>query len=631
MLQMIHDKASGIFVTVVLGALAVVFIFWGTHLDLMTTQTYAAKVNGDQIPIEEVRKLYQRQLNQFESRSPDALPAALKDQLRTNTIESFIRHQLLLQRTANLHYRISQADVTRELESEPAFQVGGKYSAEFALRRLLAAQETPASYEKQIRQTLQVTQLQDGIAGSQFMTPNELARAAALHFEQRELSYAVVPVARYLAGITLTDTDVTTYYDAHKSDYQTQETVTLEYVELKRDDLAAQQAVTEADLRKYYEDNKDKYGQKERRRARQILIAAAEPAADAVASKRALDLYAKLEGGADFAALARQFSDDSDTKEAGGDLGWQERNGNVVAAVDDAIFSMQAHEVRAPIKSKYGYHIVELDAVEAGKQKTFAEARAEIELEYRKGAADRDFGERQEKLSETAYTHSGDLAAVAQTMHLEVHRIPDFTRNAGGGPFAANRAVINAAFGEEVLSGSNSDPIPIADGDVVVLRASGHKSAEPRPLAEVRADIVTRLQVQGARRKAREAGDAVLATLDQGAVWDQALLSAGLTSTARQSIVRLDATLPGEVRDVLFAAPRPQPGRVVYRGVEQPNGDYALIAFSAIRDGSSSEAPDQRAQRIRELTARLGVGDTSAYVAELERTAKIERNLKALE
>ncbi len=631
MLQTIHDKASGIFVTVVLGALAVVFVFWGTHLDLMTAQTYAAKVNGEKIPIEEVRKIYQRQLNQFEGRTHDELPAALKEQLRTNAIESFIRHQILLQRTAELRYRIGQADVLRELASEPAFQIDGKYSPDLALSRLLAMQETPASYERTIRQTLQVTQLQDGVAVSQFMTPSELARAAALGLEQREVSYAVVPVARYAAAVAPTEAESASYYDAHKNDYQTQESVALEYVELKRDDLAAGQMVTDALLHRYYDDNKDRYGQKERRRARQILIAASQPADDAAASKKAADIHAKLKGGADFAALAKQFSDDTDTREAGGDLGWQERNGNVVAAVDDAIFSMQPAALHAPIKSKYGYHIVQLDAIEAGKQKTFEEARAEIEPEYRKVAADRDFGERQEKLSDIAFSQSTDLAGVAQAMHLEIRRVPEFTRSAGGGPFAANQAIITAAFSDEVLNGSNSEPIPIADGDVVVLRSSGHRSAAPRPLADVRADIVTRLKREGARRKARETGDAVLASLEQGAVWDQALTSAGLTPTPRQSIARTDATLPAEVRDLLFAAPRPQAGRVVYRGVEQASADYALIAFSAIRDGSSSEALEHRTGRTRELMARLGIGDMAAYVAELERTGKIERNPKALE
>ena len=631
MLQTIHDKASGIFVTVVLGALAVVFVFWGTHLDLMTAQTYAAKVNGEKIPIEEVRKIYQRQLNQFEGRTHDELPAALKEQLRTNAIESFIRHQILLQRTAELRYRIGQADVLRELASEPAFQIDGKYSPDLALSRLLAMQETPASYERTIRQTLQVTQLQDGVAVSQFMTPSELARAAALGLEQREVSYAVVPVARYAAAVAPTEAESASYYDAHKNDYQTQESVALEYVELKRDDLAAGQMVTDALLHRYYDDNKDRYGQKERRRARQILIAASQPADDAAASKKAADIHAKLKGGADFAALAKQFSDDTDTRESGGDLGWQERNGNVVAAVDDAIFSMQPAALHAPIKSKYGYHIVQLDAIEAGKQKTFEEARAEIEPEYRKVAADRDFGERQEKLSDIAFSQSTDLAGVAQAMHLEIRRVPEFTRSAGGGPFAANQAIITAAFSDEVLNGSNSEPIPIADGDVVVLRSSGHRSAAPRPLADVRADIVTRLKREGARRKARETGDAVLASLEQGAVWDQALTSAGLTPTPRQSIARTDATLPAEVRDLLFAAPRPQAGRVVYRGVEQASADYALIAFSAIRDGSSSEALEHRTGRTRELMARLGIGDMAAYVAELERTGKIERNPKALE
>jgi len=630
MLQKIHDHMKGIVTVVLFGILAIVFIFWGTRLDTMSTDTYAARVNGEKIPIEEVRRAYQEQQAQFERQLQGDLPDALKQQLRDNVMTAYIHQQLLLERTHDLHYRVSKDDVLRAYRSQEAFQIDGKFNAELALRRLQVARITPAQWEADTRNSMQVTQLQDGVAVSQFLTPSEIARDAALSFEQRELSYAVIPAARYAAAITPADAEVDAYYQAHKGEFLTDETVALEYVELKRDDLAAQQAVTEADLRKAYEENKDRYIQKERRRARHILVRVAKPQDDAAAKKKAEEIYEKLKNGADFAALAKQYSDDPGSQSTGGDLGLQEKGG-FVQAFDDAVFSMQLHELHPPLKTEYGYHIIRLDEIEPAKQKSFEEARPELEAEYRRNAADRDFGEQQEKLADLAFSQSGDLSALATSMKLEIHRIPVFTRNAGGAPLGANKALITAAFSDDVLNGRNSEPIELTPGDVVVLRASGHKAAEPRPLADVRADIVKRLKDEGARRKAKEAGDAALANLAKGTVWDQALKAMDVAATPRQYVKRTDTTVPQEIRDELFSAPRPVAGQVVYRGVEVKGGDYALLAFSAMRSDASAETPAERANRIRELAARSGIGDMAAYTAEIERTAKIERNPKALE
>jgi peptidyl-prolyl cis-trans isomerase D len=630
MLQKIHDHMKGIVTVVLFGILAIVFIFWGTRLDTMSTQTYAARVNGEKISLEEVRRAYQEQTTQFERQVQGELPAALKEQVRDNVIEAYIHQQLLLQRTGKLHYRVSTEDVMRSYRSQEAFQIDGKFSPELALRRLQVARLTPAQWEANTRQSMQIAQLQDAVAVSQFVTPSEIAHAAALNFEQRELSFAVVPAARYAASINPSDADVNTYYQAHKGEFLSEETVALEYVELKRDDLAAQQTVTEADLRKYYEENKDRYTQKERRRARHILVRVAKPEEDVAAHKKADDLYQKLKAGADFAAFAKQFSDDPGSQTTGGDLGLQE-SGGFVKAFDDAVFSMQLHELHAPLKTEYGYHIIRLDEIAPAKQKTFEEARAELDAEYRRNGADRDFGERQEKLADLAFSQSGDLGALARQMNFEIRRIAQFTHSAGGAPLGANKAVITAAFSDDVLNGRNSEPIEIAPGDVVVLRASGHKAAEPRPLADVRADIVAQLKNERGRRAAQEAGDAALAILNKGTVWDQALKDLDIAPSARQYVKRSDTTLPQELRDALFKAPRPQGGRVVYRGVAVTGGDYALLAFSGVRDDSSAEAATERANRIRELAARSGIGDMAAYTAELERNASIERNPKALE
>jgi peptidyl-prolyl cis-trans isomerase D len=630
MLQKMHDHMKGIVTVVLFGLLAVVFIFWGINRDVVSVQSYAVKVNGKKFAAEEVRKAYQEQLLKLERQFQGELPAAFKEQLRTNVLEGYVQNELLLQQTTKLHYRVGTDDVMRLFESLPEFQVDGKFNRDRALAILSMSQTTPAAWERQARETMQITQLQDGVIETQFVTPKELARLSAIKFEQRELSYAVLPAARFVAAIVPTEPEIQAYYEAHKSEFLTDETVALEYVELKRDDVAAQQAVTEEDLRKYYAENIDHYRQKERRRARHILVSVTRPEDDAAALKKANDLYQKLKDGADFAALAKQSSDDVTTQGAGGDLDWREAGG-LEAPVDDAIFGMQVNELHAPVKSRFGYHIIRLDGIEPAKQRSFEEVRAELEPEYRSKAGERDFGDRQEKLADLAFSQSGDLGAVAREMNLPIKQIAEFSRTKGGGALGDNKSIIEAAFSDDVLNGSNSEPKELAPGDVIVLRASGHKPAEPRPLADVRDTIVTRLKSAGARKLAKQAGDAILAKLNSGAVWDQALAASQLAPTARQYVPRTDTTLAPQLRETLFAAPRPQAGLVVYRGVEVNDGDYALLAFSGVRDGSAAETAEQRRGRVQELGARLGAGDVAAYASELERTADIERNAKALE
>jgi peptidyl-prolyl cis-trans isomerase D len=284
------------------------------------------------------------------------------------------------------------------------------------------------------------------------------------------------------------------------------------------------------------------------------------------------------------------------------------------------------------VKSRFGYHILQLDGVQPAKQQTFDEVRVDLEREYREKAGERDFGERQEKLADLAFSGTGgDLKSIANELKLEIKTVPEFSRTKGGGALGANKSIIYAAFSDDVLNGSNSEPKELAPGDVIVLRSSAHKAAVPRPVADVREAILTRLRNAGAVKEARAAGDALVAKLAAGAVWDQALAGLNLPPTPRAYVPRTDKALPPELRTALFAVPRPNPGQVVYRSVEVNGGDTAVFAFSAVRDGASGETAEQLSGRLKELAARLGNGDLAAYTAELEKSAKIERNAKALE
>ena len=106
--------------------------------------------------------------------------------------------------------------------------------------------------------------------------------------------------------------------------------------------------VTEAQIEQYYAKNKAQYSQPESRDVRHILVKT---------KKQADDLYAQLQGGADFAALAKQFSEDTGSKANGGKL--TITKGQTVAPFDATAFLLAKNAISRPVKTEFGYHIIQ--------------------------------------------------------------------------------------------------------------------------------------------------------------------------------------------------------------------------------------------------------------------------------
>src|SRR5262249_26843439 len=145
----------------------------------------------------------------------------------------------------------------------------------------------------------------------------------------------------------------------------------------------AAQTVSDADLHAAYEKAKNRLLIPEKRHARHILISGKD---DAAARALAEQVLAQVKAGKDFGELAKQYSQDPGSAQNGGDLGWAERT-SFVAPFADALFGMSVGEVKGPVKTQYGYHIIRLDEVQAGKGKTFEEARPDLEAQLRRDRA----------------------------------------------------------------------------------------------------------------------------------------------------------------------------------------------------------------------------------------------------
>lgn len=632
MLQKIRDKVSGWIASLFLGAIAVVFVFWGINFD-NAASTYAAKVNGEKISVDAVTRAWQQRQSQLQQMMRGELPEAMVKAQQKSIMDEFVRRSLLNQRAAELGYRVSDAALAQQIVSFPELQVDGKFSRDRYASLLRQQGRTEPQFEAELRADLAVRQIQNGVVDSAFVAPYELERRYALEKQEREVDYALIAAGSFAPQITVTDAQIQSWYDSHKNDYLLPETVDLQYVELTRARAESGVTVTEEALKDYYNQVKERFESPERRKARHILIAAGEGMDDAAAQKKAEELAAKAKAGADFSQLAKENSKDPGSAQQGGDLGWAQR-GTMVGPFEEALFAMQKDEIRGPIKTQFGYHVIRLDDIEAARVRPYEDVRTELEAEFRRDRSQTLFYDESQKLADKAFSSLTELDSVAKEFNLPVKTISGFTRQ-GGGELGAEPSVIEAAFSEDVLErGQNSALVTLGEDRAVVLRVANHKPAEPRALAEVRSQIETQLRTNAAREAAQKKGAEVLAKLQQGGAWSEVAAQAGLTPVGKRFIGRKDAVVPASVANAAFAATPTQVSETKphYASIATDDGNYAVLTVTNVRNGNASaESADERTQRRRVAERQMGNEEFMAYIAELEREADVVRNEKVFQ
>ncbi len=632
MLQKIRERISGPFAILFLGAIAVVFIFWGVQFESATTSA-AATVNGKDIPQEAVRRAWQDRQTELQTQLRNELPPEIVKSEQAKLVDEFIARELLVQRAHDSGYRVSDRELAESITRIPELQVDGKFSRDRYAMLLRQQGRSEPEFEQEFRRDLETSQLRNSIALSSFVTPGELRHRVELQGETRDVAYAVVPAASFAAQVQVTPADITAYYDKNKSQFMSQETVALQYLQLNLADIAAGVQVTEDGLKKYYEETAaERNAVPERRKAAHILIEAGSD--DAAAKKKAEAILARAKAGEDFAKLAQENSDDPGSKTAGGDLGWAPKEA-YVQPFSEALFAMKKGEISGLVKTQFGYHIIRLEDIEEPRVRDFDEVRAELEPEFRREQAQTLFYEKSQQLADESFASLSELDSVAKKLGMTVQSVEGFTRQ-GGGALGNDRKVIDAAFSNEVLQErQNSQPVPIGEDSVVVLRVTDHKPSTQLPLAQVQEQIVNRLREDKARAAATEAATALAKRINAGESLATAAASVGSTPAASQSVGRRGPTAEGaapmvpELLKAIFQAPRPAGAGKVSAGVATlASGDPAVFVVSAATPGSPASFGGNLAEQAQALASQNAAIEFDAYLTELRRTAKIKRNEK---
>lgn len=638
-IQALRDTLPKWVTGIILALLVVPFALWGINSYFTaSSDNSVATVNGDPIQPAEFQRAYQNQYSRMEQMYGQAFRPEMIDEkaLRQQTLDALVNQTLLTQQIAKDHYTVGDAQLVDAIQKMPAFQVNGKFSQQVYVATLAASNMTPDEFERRDRQGMVMGQMQSSIQSSAIATPAELSTELAARDQQRQIAYLLVSEKRFLDKAQASDADIEAYYKAHSAEFMTPEKVSLAYVELDEAELAKQvPPPSDADLQAQYQQQLDKYKQDETRKARHILITVkpGDAAADAAAKAKAEDILKQLKSGGDFAKLAAQYSQDPGSAKQGGDLGTVSR-GMMVKPFEDALFSIaKPGDIAGPVKTQFGYHLIQLESVQAAQVKPFAEVKAQILADYQKKAADDKYYALGEKLADTAYEHPQSLDEVSKQLNLPIQTVDDVTRDSGTF-VASNPDVRKAAFSEQVLTqGNNSEPIQLGPNHAVVIRVKGHTPSVAMPLAEVKDKIAAIVKQQHAAADAAKFTASLQDQLKKGQDPAAVAKAAGTgVSFVNSGFVSRDQKgVAPEILAAAFSAPQPAAGSRSYADVDL-GSDRAVLMVSAVKPGDTAGLTEQ--QRLADMSAlsrQDGSQEFAAYLAFLRQKAKVEVNTKNLD
>jgi peptidyl-prolyl cis-trans isomerase D len=541
-----------------------------------------------------------------------------------------VRDRVLAQRVQDAGYRASDDRVARSIRADENFQAGGEFDPNVYRALLTNAGIAPEQYEEQERVQLALGDLQNGIVNSTFLTPAEFRMYVELTRQQREVAYATFAVDAFAEGIEITDADIEAHYESNGASYMSEETVDFEYVEVSLADIAANTVVSEEELREYYDSERGLFETEEERRVRHILI---DESDEAAANARAEEILARLDAGESFEDLAAELSDDPGTRNQGGDLGRIVR-GMLPGAFEDAVFEMAEGEIRGPVRSDFGVHVIRLDAIEAGDTQSFENVRDDLLSQLRTQRAEDEFYEVANTLGDRAFYAEGDLAEIAADLMLPLVSVDGFSRTGDREMFDNSELIVQAAFSDSVLrEGRNSDLIELSEGDVMVLRVIEHHPSEQQPLDQVRDVIAGELRNARAAELARAGAEAFLTAAPATADEDLAALAQmhGGGWQARRWIRRDDALAPQQVVARVFALGRPEEVPV-WESVALLDGGEAIVALYDVEPGMAETiAREERDAQQRQLGEQAGLAELAAYAEAVRQDADVVITPEALD
>jgi peptidyl-prolyl cis-trans isomerase D len=600
----------------------------GTGADAASGDTIA-KVQGQDITAGEYRRTYQAQLQAYRSAYGGNMSEQLLKQLGIDQqiLQQMVDERAALAEADRLGIEANNEEVRQRIMSFPAFQENGMFIGDQRYQQLLRMQRPPmtaAEFESNVRRQLVIEKLRSSVTDWLAIADKELEQE--YHRRNNKVKLAVVSITAdtFRSQVTANDDEVATYFAAHSTDFKIPEKRKVRYLLIDIDAMRSKVVVPSADIERAYNSNIEQYTTPEQVRASHILLKT-EGKDDAAVKAAAEDVLKQAKAGADFAALAKKYSEDEASAKNGGDLDYFGK-GKMVPEFDQVAFTLEPGQVSDLVKTQYGYHVIKVVDKKPGTTRPLAEVRQQLNDQLAYERAQAQAADLAESLGKQI-SKPADLDKVAKAQGLAVQESGFFARDEpilglGPSPEAAAKAF-------DMKAGEVAGPLRASRGFVFETFVAKQDSYVPK-IDEVKDRVRDEVVKQKARDLSKQKAAEIAAKLKAAPDFEKAAKAAGVEAKTTDLIPR-DSPIPDvgaspAVDAVAFALPA--------GAVSDPIATATATAIVKVLEKvevSTDEWNNNKDRFREEVLSDRRNRFFSAYMSKAKQKMKIEVNREALQ
>ena len=408
--------------------------------------------------------------------------------------QQLVQQKILLDEAERLGIHVTNDDVRSYLQTGPAGQVlfpGGKFIGQDKYEQLIQQrfQTTVADFEDSVKDDIAIRRLESLITAGVTVSDKDVREAYRKNNIKIKFDYAVISSDDLSKSISPSDADLETFFKKNAARYATAvpEERTIKYFAFTPDQVPGGVAQpSQQEIQQYFNAHQSEYSVPEQARARHILIKVtpgADAKTDAAAKAKAEGLLKQIQGGANFADLAKKNSDDPGSKDSGGELGFAQR-GRMVPEFDNAIFTQKIGDSKI-VKTQYGYHIVQVEERQSAHTQSLSEVLPTIQatlIRQKSTAAQQAYAQ-----ALTSEAIKNGLEKTADAHHLQVVTAPPVSAQGVIAGLPDSTGLLTHAFQSKV--GDPAQSAPTGEG-FAIFQVAGITAAHAPTFADWKGHVL---------------------------------------------------------------------------------------------------------------------------------------------
>ena len=585
-IQGIRKSLDGIVVKFIVGIIIIAFvgsIGWSVFFSSSDVNIVAI-VDKQEIDINDLNYEMRSQDYYFQERFGDQDFKIDEETLQKVSIESLIRKASILNFMSESSLTITDNVAYHELSKDESFLEEGKFSLAKFEAMVRSQGYIPATYLKRIKEDIALGFWREGIGGGAFIMDKVIQENLRLAEQTRDIEFIKLDLDDILVKTTTSADGVKTFYENNNELFLTKKLVKVKYINLSASSLQSNIEIQEQDLKDEYTLYLENFDDSVRKTVSHLMINVDDETSLQEAISSANDISLKIQSGAIFAELVKEYSDDEGTKDTGGELGTTD--GSVFPPEFEKVLAeMTEGEVSNPVELEDSVHLLMLTKIQEPAPDTYEDKRETILSKIKEDLSNNKFVELLDEASDLTFSLN-ELESIAKELNLSVESLNYFSKEEA--PSDLNQtAILDLLFeNEEFISNQSLEILELEDGKAIILSLEDYQPERTKPFKEVEQEATTNYKTQLALSELDQLINDAIESLDKGSNLSLIAKGQNIELQNYKDLSRNTSLLSSSIIFDIFNLPRANLD-TAYGSSRLDNGDAIVYKLNSVNEKQS--------------------------------------------